>query len=203
MFITFEGIDGSGKTTQLKIFADYLESKGIDFVTFREPGGTIFSEKIRELLLDKDNEISSLTELLLFEAARNHLVDKLIRPALEQNKIVLCDRFYDSTTAYQGWGRQLDLDMVRVLNSIATNGLQPDLTYYLKLPLDEAKNRSKSRNIDRIESGDDGFFERIMLGFEHICENEPNRCFIIDSQEEKSIVHNRIVEIFEKKIGIR
>jgi dTMP kinase len=181
MFITFEGIDGCGKTTQLKKLADYLTKTGKNVMTIREPGGNKFSESIRELLLDKSNNLSPVTELLLFEAARSHLVETVIKPALSDGVIVLSDRFYDSTTAYQGFGRGLDMDDVIQCNAIATGALKPDITFYLDVPLEVAAQRSGNREKDRIELAGNSFFERVRLGFRELAKMESHRIIQIDA----------------------
>lgn len=196
MFITFEGIDGCGKTTQLKVLKDYLEKRGRKAVTLREPGGTDFSEKIREILLYSKDAISARAELLLFEAARANLVETVIKPELAGGNIVLCDRFYDSTTAYQGYGRGLPLDEINKCNTIATGGLKPNLTFFLNLSLEESKIRSHNRYQDRIEKAGDAFFERVLAGFKTIAAQEPERFHIIDahgSVEETAKIIQEIV----------
>lgn len=181
MFITFEGIDGCGKTTQIRFLQDYLLSKGFGVVVLREPGGTDFSEQIREILLNSRNQVVSRAELMLFEAARAQLVDTVIRPALEEGKIVICDRFYDSTTAYQAFGRGLPLDEVLFCNKFATDGLTPDLTIYLKITLEESKKRTSRSIFDRIEKSGDLFFSKVLEGYDYIARTEPNRFITIDA----------------------
>ncbi len=181
MLITFEGIDGSGKTTQLRLLKEYLEERGRKVIAIREPGGTVFSENIRELLLYSEENISPRAELLLFESARAHLVETLIKPAIEEGSIVLCDRFYDSTMAYQGYGRGIPLEEVKSCNMTATGGLVPTLTFYLKLDLDESRQRAKYRQHDRIEQSGNDFFERVIEGFAKIAEAEPRRIIVIDA----------------------
>ena len=128
--ITFEGIDGSGKSTQIKLLNQWLESKGIKGLNIREPGGTVVSESIRTILLDKQNIIDSFSETLLFLAARSQLVDEVIVPALNDNRFVICDRFIDSTVVYQGYGRGLGVDLINQINKIATKSILPSLTIY-------------------------------------------------------------------------
>ena len=142
LFITFEGIDGCGKSTQIRLLTAYLEDIGRPFLLVREPGGTVIGEKIRSILLDKENnEMSPAAELLLFEAARAQIVDEKIRPAIEAGTTVICDRFYDSTFAYQGVARSLGEDLVVTLNDIATSGLAPDITFLLDLSVEDAYAR--------------------------------------------------------------
>ncbi|MBX3042598.1 MAG: dTMP kinase [Candidatus Kapabacteria bacterium] len=181
MLITFEGIDGCGKTTQLKLVAEMLESRGFKVHSLREPGGTDVSEAIREILLSSKSKLNDITELLLFESARSNLVESIIKPALAKGDYVLCDRFFDSTTAYQGYGRQIDLNVIQNCNEIATGGLKPNLTFYLRLSLQESKKRAGSREKDRIEKAGDNFFLRVIKGFDEIAANEPERVKIIDA----------------------
>ena len=146
LFITFEGIDGCGKSTQIRLVTEYLDALGKEYLLVREPGGTEIGEKIRSILLDKENnEMSPAAELLLFEAARAQIVDEKIRPAIEAGTTVICDRFYDSTFAYQGVARSLGEDLVITLNDIATSGLAPDITFLLDLSVEDAFARRKGR----------------------------------------------------------
>lgn len=193
MFITFEGIDGCGKSTQLGLIADLIEAKGFKVHRLREPGGTSLSEDIRNILLSNKSKINDLAELLLFEAARANLVEEIIRPAIERNEFVLCDRFFDSTTAYQGFGRQLSFDIIQELNLIATNGLKPDLTFYLKISLETANIRSHNRIHDRIEKSGREFFERVLSGFDFIAENDSKRFIIIDAEHSIIETNKKIV----------
>ena len=197
MFITLEGIDGCGKTTQLKLVNDYFKSKNINTLIIREPGGTVFSEKIREILLSKSSDITDISELLLFAAARNSLVQNVIRPALKIGTVVICDRFYDSTTAYQGYGRGIDLQQVELINQIATGGLKPDLTFYLNLSIDEANKRSSRRNKDRIEDAGRTFFENVLIGYDKIAQKEPNRVKIVPADGSISYTNNIILNFIK------
>lgn len=183
MFITFEGIDGCGKSTQIQILHKYLQDRGIDVVTIREPGGTSISEQIRDILLSKNNELSSITELLLFESARAQLVADVIKPALAGGKIVLSDRFYDSTTVYQGYGRGLNIEDIEKLNMIATSNIKPDLTFYVHISLELSKERMYSDSLDRIESSGDEFFLKLIDGFNRLAEKEQNRIIKIDGNK--------------------
>jgi dTMP kinase len=199
MLITFEGIDGCGKSTQISLLAEYLKSKNIDFITLREPGGTHLSEEIRKILLESKHTINPLTELLLFNSARSNLVSQVIEPALAAGKVILCDRFYDSTTAYQGYGRGIDLDFIKSCNEMVTKGIKPDITFYLDIPLEVSRQRIINNSFDRIENDDDDFFSRIISGFKTIAEQEPKRIVVIDATKDISIVYQLIVASFEKK----
>ena len=168
IFITFEGIDGCGKSTQTALCREWLESLGKTVLLVRELGGTKIGEKIRSLLLDKDNgAMAPMTELFLFEAARAQIVEETIKPALAEGKAVICDRFFDSSFAYQGHARGLGEDMVSRLNMYATGGLAPDITFFLDISVKEAVMRREGRGgeKDRIESAGDSFQELVREGF--------------------------------------
>lgn len=189
-FITFEGIDGSGKTTQIGYLADYLESLGYEVMLLREPGGTRISEEIRRILLDMKNDgMVPETEIFLFEAARSQLVREIIKPALERGVWVISDRFHDSSLAYQGYGRGLPLDMVRELNSRAIGDVIPDMTILIELGAEALKSRLGKRHggglKDRIDVESEAFKRRVCEGFLAIAEEEPDRVFRIESQDKK------------------
>lgn len=168
LFITFEGIDGSGKTTQIRKLRQMLESANIPFEVIREPGGTMIGEKIRSILLDKEHmNMSPEAELLLYEAARAQIVSERILPALSSGKTVICDRFYDSTVAYQGYARGLSLEAVDLVNRIATGGLEPDLTFLMDMSAQEAASRvdGRRKDSDRLESEGLRFMEIVREGY--------------------------------------
>jgi dTMP kinase len=167
MFVTVEGIEGSGKSTLLAGLAERLRAQNREVVTTREPGGTPVGDKVRAIFLDRSLTIDALTEALLVNAARAAHLAAIIQPALRQGKIVLCDRFVDSTIAYQGYGRGIDLATLREVCRIATADLQPDLTFVLDIPLDVSRARTRARHPepDRLEAEDDGFHERVRRGF--------------------------------------
>ena len=184
MFLTFEGVDCSGKTTQAAILVEALRARRGSIVHFiREPGGTAISERLREILLDRSNlELSELAELFLFSASRAQLVAEVIRPALGRGEIVVCDRFYDSTSAYQGYGRGLDLDAVRRINAVATAGTDPDLTVLVDITVEEieARKRASGGVPDRMEKSGRAFFERVRKGYLAIAREQPGRFVVID-----------------------
>jgi dTMP kinase len=195
MFISFEGLDGCGKTTQINLLADKLRSLAYDVVFIREPGGTPISERIRDILLDtKHQGMNQITELLLFSAARAQLVNEVIKPALAQSKVVLCDRYVDSTTAYQGYGRGLRLGAVKTINAVATLGVMPRLTFIIDLPLDdlERRRRHAGTDADRMELSGRAFYEKVRLGYLDMAQAEPQRFIVIDGAQEISAIHEQI-----------
>ncbi len=202
MFITFEGIDGCGKSTQLKLLGEHLESIGYEIRILREPGGLPLSEELRSILLNSEENIHPITELLLFEASRSHLVHNLINPELLAGKAVLCDRFYDSTTAYQGYGRGLELDLIHRLNQVASLGRTPDLTIYLDLDYSQTLSRCNNRINDRIERSGREFYDKIANGFRELAKQFPERIMLIDADGEIGEVHNRILAIVKQKFNI-
>ncbi len=203
MFITFEGIDGCGKSTQLKLLSKYFISQGKEVLCLREPGGLPLSEDIRSILLNSEEHINPITELLLFEASRSHLVEHIIEPSLKAGKIILCDRYFDSTTAYQGYGRGIDLDLIHKLNDIATMGRIPDITILLDVDYDEAMKRSKKRTHDRIETSGKEFYLKLIDGFRELADKSPERFIKIYSDEEIPIIHNRIVDAINIKMQLK
>jgi len=215
LFITFEGTEGCGKTTQVQMLADKLQKDGLPVVVLREPGGTPIGEEIRHTLKHSLNNAAMTpeTELLLMNASRTQLVREVIRPALQSGKIVLCDRFYDSTTAYQGYGRGLNLDYVRKIIEFAVGETRPDLTLFLDIPLElslkrrairKNENNGKPKSVtnennlrDRFEEADIEFFKRVQQGFHKIAEKEPKRIKTVDATKPIEEVFKNICEIVE------
>lgn len=183
LFITVEGIDGCGKSTQARLIAAALEAAGHDVLRLREPGGVKISEQIRAILLDPANaEMGDVCELLLYEAARAQLVHQVVRPALAAGKTVVCDRFYDSTTAYQAFADGLDRNMVSQANELAVDGYRPDLTLVFDLPVEDALRRRSGREAeDRLELKGLEFQERVAAGFRAVAADEPDRVKLIDA----------------------
>ena len=191
--ITFEGIDGVGKSTQAKRLYQTLLASGHDVLFTREPGGTEISEKIRALLLDCANYgMNQVTEVLLYAASRAQLVGEWIRPALQQGKIIICDRYVDSSIAYQGYGRGLK-EMVETVNHFAVQGVMPDLTFVMSATMDYTRRRLKKKEKDRMEEEDEAFFYRVKRGFDEIADRE-QRVVKIDATLDKDLNTAQILE---------
>lgn len=193
LFITFEGADGCGKTTQIELLNKYLQQKGFKTLVTREPGAKGLGEKLREILLNYDGEVSPNCESFLFLADRAQHVDCVIKPALKDGVIVLCDRHTDSTVAYQGYGRQLDIEQIKKLNEIAVNGLKPDLTIVFDIDIETSMQRV-GKTKDRMESAGMDFFNRVRNGYLAIAKDEPNRVKVINSADTIEGIHEKVVE---------
>ena len=200
LFITFEGGDGSGKSTQYRLFAEYLRNRGFDVVTTREPGGTRISEKIRDLLLDPEcTEMDDMTEALLFAASRAQHVEELIKPSVEAGKIVLCDRFVDSSIVYQGFGRGLG-DCVSAINEHAVRGMYPDVTFLLDISPEEGRKRTgKTGKNDRLEKQSMEYHAMVAEGYRKLAAAEPDRFIVIDASGSIQKVASDITDAFEKR----
>ena len=197
LFITVEGVDGCGKSTQVALIAAALGAAGHDVLRLREPGGVKISEQIRAILLDPANgEMGDVCELLLYEAARAQLVHQVIKPALAAGKTVICDRFYDSTTAYQAFADGLDRDMVSQANELAVDGCRPDLTLVFDLPVDEAHRRRSTRTgaEDRLELKGSEFQQKVAEGFRAVAEDDPARVKLIDAGGSIDEVFSSVVD---------
>jgi dTMP kinase len=191
MFITLEGPEGSGKTSQVPALAAYLRNAGYEVIVTREPGGTAVGDQIREVLMNLDNvAIVPRTEILLFLAARAQHVESLIRPALEAGKVVLCDRYGDSTLAYQGYGHNTDLETLRALLDYSTGGLKPDLTLLLDVPVEEGMARKKTNDAEwnRLDAYALAFHERVRQGYLALAKAEPERWLVIDARQDRNKV---------------
>ncbi len=194
-FITFEGSEGSGKSTQSHLLAGYLRRKGCRVVYLREPGGTAISEKVRTILLDTSNGgMSARCETLLYMAARAQLVEKVIHPALKTGKIVICDRFLDSTLAYQGYGLGIDIKAIRSIGAFATFGIKPDLTLFMDLPV-RCGLRHRHGRKDRIEKRSCSYHERVRRGYLTIARREPERLRVVRVDDDPAVTQQRIREI--------
>lgn len=197
LFITFEGADGCGKTTQIRLLDEYLRNNGYNTLLTREPGSKGLGEKLREILLNYDGEVSSTCESFLFLADRAQHVDCIIKPAIKQGKIVLCDRHTDSTVAYQGYGRGLDIEQIQSLNNIATGGLKPDLTIVFDVDIETSMQRVGSEK-DRMESSGIEFFNRVRNGYLDIAKKEPVRVKVINSSDTIENIHKQVLELIQK-----
>jgi dTMP kinase len=197
--ITFEGVDAAGKSTQIDLLTARLKKTKHKVEVVREPGGTVISEKIRELLLDvAHREMNPLAELFLYEAARAQLVHQKIHPALEKGWIVICDRFTDSSYAYQGYGRELSVSMIKQLNAWATGGIKPDITFFIDVPQSEARKRKKNMNTakDRLEhTADEKFYEEVRKGYLELADQEPTRLKVVDGTRSVEEIEKEIFEI--------
>lgn len=198
MFITFEGIDGCGKTTQMELAYKLLKDLGREIIAVREPGSTNFSEKIRDLLLDSSLEINSISELMLFQSARADLTKKVIMPAIDSNKIVLCDRYYDSTTAYQGYGRGIDLKAIEKTNYLASFGLVPDITFFFDVSWEVSMARRKNDIKDRMEAQEKEFFDKVASGYKELAKNN-SRFITLGADGDPKTIHTKVVSKINKK----
>lgn len=199
--ITFEGIDGCGKSTHLNRAQTFLTEKGLSVKVLRDPGSTEVGERIRAILLDRAANMSALTELLLYEASRADMVDKQIAPLLRKGHIILCDRFYDSTTAYQGYGRRLDVKTIKSLNLVATGRIKPDLTLLFDVDIATAMSRL-GKDLDRLESESRTFFKRVRAGFLEIARKERRRVKVIDATRPIEEVFGIVQDILTEKLDL-
>lgn len=202
IFVTFEGIEGSGKSTQVRMLIEYLKEHKLDYITTREPGGTPIAESIRTLLLDPGNaEMLPATELLLYCASRAQHTGELILPALASGKIVICDRYYDSTYAYQGAARRLDEQMIETLTKMATFDTQPDLTVLLDVPVQAGLLRIKDRTLDRLEQEDISFHERVRQHYLSIAKKYSSRFLVLNGLDDPDQIHRQIIQSLTVLIG--
>lgn len=203
MFITFEGTEGSGKTTQVKRLADYLKGLGHTVVLTREPGGTEIGQQIRQVLHRvENNEMVPEAEILLYAADRAQHVNQLMRPALGRGEIVLCDRYIDSTFAYQGYGRELDLEKLKMITGFATGGLRPDLTLYLQVnPVEGLRRRRQGElEMNRMDRQAEAFYNRVETGYEALIAADPSRWERVDASGSIDMVEEKIHSIVLPKI---
>ena len=192
--ITFEGIDGSGKSTQIKLISDILHKNNINNIVIREPGGTEISEKIRDILLDNDNTISKYTEALLFLSSRSQLVNEVIKPALDRGCYILCDRYIDSTIAYQGYGRGIDLSQIKVLNDLAIESIYPDITFILDINVNTSLSRRLTKSKDRMEQVNENFLIKVRKAYLKIADDDKKRCIVVDCNNKSIIdINNELV----------
>jgi len=206
LFITFEGGEGCGKSVQARALYQRLSQLAIPVVLTHEPGGTPLGKKLaRWLKWAQDNSVSPITELLLFNTSRTQLVDEVIRPNLEKGKVVISDRYADSTTAYQSYGRGLDLEMVKAVNNAATQDLKPSLTVLLDIPAEEGLARKKAKRQDRFERENIAFHQRVREGYLKMAASEPKRWLVVDASQSKGkiadIIWRRVRQLISRKGG--
>jgi dTMP kinase len=204
MFVSFEGLDSSGKSTQAALLAERLKQAGQEVLLLREPGGTVVSEKIRSILLERGHvRLRPASELLLFSAARHQLVEEVIAPALRAGTAVVCDRYVDSTTAYQGYGRGLDLEGVEAINVVATGRLLPDLTLFIDVPFEEiARRRSAAGAVaDRMEASGEEFYRNVLRGYHALAALEPQRIVRIDGMRTKEMIAYEVWNLVQERLG--
>jgi dTMP kinase len=198
MFITFEGCEGCGKSFQSRALFNYLTGMNVPVVSTSDPGGTQLGKELERLMKQKQHDaISAEVELFLFNVCRIHLVKEVISPSLQQNKIVVCDRFIDSTLAYQGYGRGIDLTTIKTLHNIATGGMKPDFTILLDIPVDRGLQRKNTKQRDRFEEEELTFHNRVRNGYLKMAAEEPERWFVVDALQRAE----EITEIIREKVN--
>jgi dTMP kinase len=208
LFVSFEGIEGSGKSTQVALLAQVLRSRGYEIIVTREPGGTPVGQVLRRLLLESSSSpLASSTELLLMLADRAQHVQEIVAPALRVNKIVMSDRFVDSTTAYQGYGRGVELALLAQLNAFACSGCMPALTLVLDLPVSEGLHRVRQRQsgtqgTDRFEAESVAFHERVRIGYLEIARSDPQRVCILDAARPVEMIHQEILAVVQSRLPV-
>lgn len=202
--VTFEGGEGCGKSTQIKLFIKFLEEQKLNFILSREPGGCVLGEKIRAILLHSKEDMSALSEFFLFCANRTEHVKEVIKPALEEGKIVVIDRYYDSSLAYQGYAGNLDIKKLKDITAFATDNVVPDLTFLLDISYEEGFGRKANdenlKNLDRIEQRDRAYHEKVRQGYLKLAKEEQNRFVVIDASKSLEEIHEEIIKIFLKRI---
>ncbi len=196
LFITFEGADGCGKTTQMNLLAEYLKEEGYEVVITREPGAKGLGEKVRDILLNYNGPVSDRCESFLFLADRAQNIDVIVIPAINDGKIVLCDRHIDSTVAYQGYGRGLDIERINMLNNIATNGIKPDLTIVFDIDVKTSMQRV-GKEKDRMESAGIEFHNRVRTGYLELAKHFPERIKVVDATDSIENINKKVIEIFK------
>jgi dTMP kinase len=198
MLITFEGIEGCGKTTQIDLLSDHLVKQGYSVVKTREPGGTSFGEALRKLLLTKGMNVGPMCELMVFMAMRAQHMDEVILPAIKEGQIILCDRFTDATYAYQGSGRKIETQVIDALNAMVTKGIRPNLTILLDISVEKGlKRRAAASDMDRIEAEEISFHHRVRKAYGMLAKQDPKRFFVVDANVKVEAVH----DLIKTKVG--
>jgi dTMP kinase len=198
MLITFEGIEGCGKTTQIDLLSDHLVRQGYSVVKTREPGGTSFGEALRKLLLTKGMNVGPMCELMVFMAMRAQHMDEVILPAIKEGQIILCDRFTDATYAYQGSGRKIETQVIDALNAMVTKGIRPNLTILLDIPVEKGlKRRAAASDMDRIEAEEVSFHQRVRKAYGRLAKEDPKRFFVVDASLKIEAIH----DLIKTKVG--
>jgi len=198
MLITFEGIEGCGKTTQIDLLGDHLVRQGYSVVKTREPGGTSFGEALRKLLLTKDMNVGPMCELMVFMAMRAQHMDEVILPAIKEGQIILCDRFTDATYAYQGSGRKIETQVIDALNAMVTKGIRPNLTVLLDISVEKGlKRRAAASDMDRIEAEEISFHQRVRKAYGRLAKEDPKRFFVVDANLKIDTIH----DLIKTKVG--
>ncbi len=201
LFIVFEGLDGSGKSTQQQLLNNKLQSEKISSISFREPGSTVIGDKIAEIL-QSDQKLSPLSELLLFYVSRSAMVEEKIKSALENHEVVICDRYFYSSIAYQGYGRGIDINFINEINDKVVKNIVPDLIFYMDINWDEKKNRKGINVKDRFEKEDRIFHNKVRSGYKTLAKEDSNKWQIIDAEEDINKISSFIYEIVKSKLNI-
>ncbi len=199
LFISLEGLDGCGKTTQIKFLREAFEKQGKEVVEFREPGCTVLGEQLREIVLHSDSTIGERAELLIYLSSRAQVTDEIVIPSLKRGKVVIADRYADSSVAYQGFGRSIGAEKVKALNDFAIKNTYPDITFLLEISVEEALKRLKNKSLDRLEKEKGSFFQRVHEGYEWLFQKNSQRFFKIDGEAPPQEVSGYIMRILEEK----
>ena len=194
LFISLEGLDGCGKTTQIKFLRQAFQREGKEVISFREPGCTPLGEKLREIVLHSDSDIGERAELLIYLSSRAQVTDEMVIPSLNQGKIVIADRYADSSVAYQGFGRAIGPERVKALNDFAIKNIYPDITFLLEISVDEALKRLKNKPLDRLEKERETFFQRVHEGYEWLYQQNPKRFVKIPGEIDPQQVSRQILQ---------
>jgi len=203
LFISLEGLDGCGKTTQIKFLRQAFQREGKEVINFREPGCTPLGEKLREIVLHSDSEIGERAELLIYLSSRAQVTDEIVVPALNQGKIVIADRYADSSVAYQGFGRAIGPERVKALNDFAIKKIYPDITFLLEISVEEALRRLRNKPLDRLEKERGPFFQKVHEGYEWLCQQNPGRFVKIPGEIEPQQVSHLILKALEERGFLR